>query len=458
MEFNRYRARRLAALVAALGMVTALSACGAGGSSNEPASGPSSVSTQVPTDENITIRWLTVNTGGQLETMKAVIQQWEKQHPNVTVEVENADSTTFNTNFKLIMSGDNPPDIIDANQATTAMVPLVKAGLLTPLTKYDELYGWSERINQSLLDQSRVTDDGNSWGTGTLYGVPWAANMIGLYYNRDKVKALGIDPTAFQSIADVTSAFEKANAAGETPLYFGMQDQNADGAEKPFEGLFAAFTKPEDKINFIRGVAGSSVKDNAEFIAASQQYIDWVKAGHTYEGAAGTTLMDGVGNFAKGKGVFMITGSWMMGTILEAGGDNMGFVLLPPMTAGDTPRASGATEKPGGISIKSKYPDVAASLLDFMSQPDRADTYLDGGVLPLTITLSTSSDKPLVEDEIKAWRTLTSDGLLTMHTAWTTTSMEINALNPGVQAMVLGQMTAEEFAAQVQAEWDSAYK
>ena len=276
--------------------------------------------------------------------------------------------------------------------------------------------------------------------------------MIGLYFNREKVEALGIDPSSFTSIADVTAAFEKAKAAGQVPIMVGLADQGGDGGEKPWETLASAFQTPEQKYNWIAGQPGANI-NNPEALAATRQLIDWIDKGYFYDGGAGTTRDDAAGKFAAGESVFFISGSWYLPTIKDAAGDKIGYVRMPEAQAGQVARASGATSQPFGISAKSKHPDEAASFLDFLASDASAQSLFDAGQLPLVGIDSVTTDSQLVKDALAAWETLTQDGVLTLHTDWATPSMQ-NLLNPTIQGFYLGQGTPEAFLEALQADWE----
>lgn len=442
--------------VVALAFVLALVAAGcssddSGGETTSTAGGDTSAA---GSDESVSLTMLTVQSGGFLAALQGVVDAFEAENPNVTIDLQNTDSATFNSTIKLIASSDDAPDLMEVGQGNTQMAPLVEAGLLVPLDDYDVTYKWSERFDPSLLDESRAADDGSSWGAGTLYGVPFCGNMIGLYFNRDKVDALGIDPYSFTSIADVTAAFETAKTGGEdTVIMVGLSDQAGDGGEKPWETLASAFQTPEQKYNWIAGQPGANI-NNPEALAATQQLIDWIDAGYFYDGGPGTTREDAVGKFASGEGVFFISGSWYLPTIKDVAGDAIGYVRMPEAKAGEVPRASGATSQPFGISVKSDYPDVAASFLDFLASDATAQLFFDAGQLPLVGVDSVSTDSQLVKDALAAWETLTQDGVLTLHTDWAAPTTQ-NLLNPTIQGFYLGQGTPEAFLEAMQADWET---
>ncbi len=450
MWIRKGSGRKAAALVGAFAL--ALTAAGCSGSTSDETSSADAGS-DGGSGETVALTMLTVQSGGFLAALQSVVDAFEAENPGITIDLENTDSATFNSTIKLLASSDDAPDLMEVGQGNTQMAPLVEAGLLVPLDSYDETYKWSERFDPTLLDESRAADDGSSWGAGTLYGVPFAGNMIGLYFNREKVDALGLDPYSFETIDDVTAAFQTAKDGGEIPIMVGLSDQAGDGGEKPWETLASAYQTPEQKYNWISGQPGANI-NNPEALAATEKLIEWIDAGYFYDGGPGTTRDDAVGKFAAGEGAFFISGSWYLPTIKDAAGDAMGYVRMPEAEAGQTPRASGATSQPFSISVKSEYPDEAAMFLDFLASDASAQLLFDAGQLPLVGVDSVSTDSELVKDALAAWETLTQEGVLTLHTDWAAPTTQ-NLLNPTIQGFYLGQGTPEAFLEAMQADWQT---
>jgi len=332
------------------------------------------------------------------------------------------------------------------------MGPLVQAGLVMSLEPYDDLYRWSDEISEGALGSSRMSDDGKTMGAGTLYGLPYAGQLNGIYYNRAKVEALGID-TNFESMADLTAALKTATDAGETAVMLGNLD--GDPAKSAWEQLLGSFVDKQLMRDVVQGKPGTNlVTDEA---AASVALIqDWANKGYFYEGYAGTSRADGDALFAKGVGVFDINNTQLLGSYAAGLGSDLGFTLVPREKAGDAAQASGATAQPFCISSKSKSPDVAASFLNFVAQPDNAQTLWDGGLIPLLGADSVSSELPVENDVLKAWQTVSDADGLTWYLGWATTSFQSVEM-PNLQEVLAGRMQPKAFLESLQANWAETY-
>ena len=127
--------------------------------------------------------------GGQAAQIKRLNAAFLAQYPNVKIKRVAKSFTDLQTTLKLAVSGNKAPDIVEANQGRPIMGQLVKGGLLKPLDAYADAYGWNDRWSKTLLDLNRFSADGKQFGTGNLYGVSQKGEIVGVFYNKDKVSA-----------------------------------------------------------------------------------------------------------------------------------------------------------------------------------------------------------------------------------------------------------------------------
>ena len=161
--------------------------------------------------------------GGQNAAMTQLNKNFQKKYPNIKINRVAKSFTDLQATLKLAASGPNPPDVIEVNNGYSAMGPLVKAGLLLNLNKYVGKYGWNTRYSSGILKMNKFTSDGNSFGIGNLYGLPMTGEVVGVYYNKAKLKKLGLKvPTTFPAFP---AAVVEGAGRGETPIQFGNLDK-----------------------------------------------------------------------------------------------------------------------------------------------------------------------------------------------------------------------------------------
>ena len=452
---GRWRHARIFAGIAIAAL--AVSACAPGasepaepatdGGSTEEASG---ISTEVPTDVDITLTLSTWEVGGLFESIDAIVQAYEAKYPNVDIVVDNSlGFNDYGSAIKLKMSGDDAPDIAQAGQGYTMMGPLVEAGLLRPLDDYAELYGWADRFGPGLLDQARFEPDGSKFGTGDLYGLAKGGNMVGVFFNREIMADLGLTPP-FTDWASFSAALDAAEAAGYIPMALGNSEQWP--ANHTLSILISQTCDNATMLGWIYGNDGSDFTSDC-FLQAAETMEAWADGGLIDPAANSLTFDDGINRFAEGNSAFFVTGNWALPTMVEKMGENVGFAGFPPVEAGGPARATGATTSPFTVSAKTEWPDVAANFIDFMTGPETADLRANGGYAPLLTDVEIAAADATVINEYNAvWKAVIAQDGLTLFLDWSTVGMGA-VLFPGIQELIANRTDAATLVEVVQAEW-----
>jgi raffinose/stachyose/melibiose transport system substrate-binding protein len=327
---------------------------------------------------NQTLTIWTSESGERLKLVKQLGATFTKKYPNIKISWVVRDFGSYPAQLKLALSSSHAPDVCIGNLGWSLDGPLIQDKLIRPLTPWVKQYGWDKRYPQNELNQLRFTTDGKVFGAGEMYGVPYAADVIGWFYNVDKLKKLGVGvPKTF---AQLQSDFAKAKAAGEIPIQLGNKDQ--------WPALHLYFNI-DDTIN-----SGSHVtslvynKNNVKwtdpaFVKSAQMLATWYKDGYIPSGTNGVAYGDATAAFSKGQGVFLPAGSWVA-TGLPAG--KFGFFLTPPVKAGDKPRATGSFGYGWHISTKSKLADLSAAFINWETNATAARLfYAAGDIAPLQV-------------------------------------------------------------------------
>jgi raffinose/stachyose/melibiose transport system substrate-binding protein len=334
--------------------------------------------------------------GGQAKQIKQLNAAFQAKYPNVKIKRVAKSFDDLNTTLKLAVSGSKAPDVVEANQGRQVMGQLVKGGLLTPLDAYADAYGWADRYSKVLLDLNRFSDDGKDFGSGSLYGLSQMGEIVGVYYNKDKVSS---PPTSF---ADFESRLQKAKSAGEVPISFGNLDPFAGIHE--FQTVQNQYAKPDAVRDFVFARNGASF-DTPENQQAATTLQGWAKKGYFTPNFNGTGYDPAWQQFAKGKGPFLIAGTWLTSDLADNMGDKVGFMLMPPPKEGDSPVSLGGESLPFAITSKSKNPDVAAAYIDFLTNAQAGAVLTDTNNLPAMKTEAQPSGG-VSQDVAQAWKTL----------------------------------------------------
>jgi raffinose/stachyose/melibiose transport system substrate-binding protein len=385
--------------------------------------------------------------GGQNAAMTQLNKNFQKKYPDIKIQRVAKSFTDLQATLKLAASGPNPPDVIEVNNGYSAMGPLVKAGLLLNLNKYAGKYGWNTRYSSGILKMNKFTSDGSSFGIGNLYGLPMTGEVVGVYYNKANLKKAGLKvPTTFQQFE---AAVLKAAKSGQTPIQFGNLDK-WPGIHS-FEEVFLQNVTRSYASDWIFGARGGKVSFNSRgTLNAAQKLQSWAKAGAFTKGFEGLGYDPANADFGKGKGVFLITGSWVTTDLKKALGKNLGFFLLPP-PKGKPLAALGGEGLPWAISSKTKNADAAATYLDFITNNASMQVVADNGNVTATkakVKVPSGADTEV----FNAWTKANSQDAIVPYLDWATPTM-YDTITAAIQELLAGKVTPQAFASKVNSDY-----
>jgi raffinose/stachyose/melibiose transport system substrate-binding protein len=430
-----------------LSLVALAAGCGSpGGDSSdtaEKADKEAAKKVQVPDvaaagDVTLTI-WDQEVRGGQAAQIKRLNAAFQEKYPNVTIKRVAKSFEDLNKTLKLAVSGTKAPDVVQANQGRPVMGTLVKGGLLQPLDPYAEAYGWSDRYSKLLLDLNRFSSDGEEFGSGNLYGLSQMGEIVGVFYNKSKVSEPPATLEAFEkSLAD-------AKQEGDIPIQFGNLDKWPGIHE--YETVLSRTADKEQVRDFVFARDDASF-DTPEFQDAAAKIQGWAKDGYFTPDFNGTGYDPAWQQFAKGKGRYLIAGTWVVADVAKQMGDDAGFMLLPG-DAGADPVALGGESLPFAITSKSEHPDVAAAYIDFITNGDAAMVLAETGNLPAMPVDESAIPQGLPSEVFAAWGDLSeSDGLLP-YLDYTTPTF-YDDISSAIQVMLAGKDDPAQFTAGVE--------
>lgn len=441
-----FRSARVVVAIGALTSAVALTACGTPGASSEPASSaasPTAVSTQAPT-EPVT---LTLYDGQGLSALDdALIAAFTKKYPTITIEPTYDPDNVTTQNQPRQLASATPPDLIRVISVASG----VKNNLLTNLDPYAAAYGWDE-LPPSQLSQFRA--ENGVAGAGSLYAKPTGFTMTGLYYNKALANQVGMtQPPA--SVQELTALMEKAKAAGLT----GMVVHNKEGGGAfPVQLLMNSTLGPDKVAAWVFNAPGATI-DTPEAVSAAQQVVDWNKAGYFPDGVNGLDANGADALFAADKGLFYPWGNWAAANIDKTMPGEVGFIAMPPVTAGGQIGAMSDAATAFGIPAKSDAKDAAALFLDFLSSDEARQIAIDNGFMPSgTADQAAPTIKPdsVLNDVVKAFNDVSAAGGQTPFVQNATAGISNQAWTPETQLLLGGKTTPQEYVANVQAKYEA---
>lgn len=396
--------------------------------------------------------WDQENTPGTQDVLVKLNDEFQKKYPNVTIKRTVKNLNDLKATLKLAISGDNPPDVVEANQGYSDMAAFVKAKLLTPLTDYDKTYHWSTRIPAAELALNSVTPDGGTLGTGDVYGISATGEVVGIYYNKEKLAKLGLKPpTTFE---EMTAQFDKIKGDGEVPIQFGNSDKWP--AIHLLGAVVGAQMGQQDPAKLVFGQAGEWTTDGMKTAAAT--ISDWAKKGYLVTGFAGQTNDLAVENYSKGTGVYFIGGTWNQAIFEKGlGTTNVGFTVLPGK-AGGKPASLGGIGFPWAIPAKSKNKDVAAAYINFITSPHAMTMLAKNQQLPAVLPSDFSPEAGTLAAEVwDTWKEIGDANGLIPYLDWATPTF-YDTITAQLQILLAGKEDPAAFTTALQADYSGFHQ
>ncbi|MEU4242544.1 extracellular solute-binding protein [Actinoplanes sp. NPDC026619] len=439
--------KAIAGISAGILLSLGLTACSPGSGSTDKSAAPTTVSTDVAAAGPVTLKFTDFWGAAEGEWIKQVIADFQKKYPNVTIQRTTEDWGQLNSTLNLQLQDDGGPDIATANNGWQSLGTLAKGGLVVNLDPYAKAYGWDSAVPTTIARQNQFTTDFKTMGSGSWFGTPMArTSLIGLYYNADKLKALGIDPP--QTLADLEADAAKAKAAGEIPFEYGSQDSSTT----ILLGLQALLADKTKLNNYIYGDTSVKAADIG-ITEAISTVKKWADAGYYPPKYQGLDYQTAVANYVAGKGVFRweYTGSLGLNATQQG---HFGYVQLPQQSGSGT---VGVGAAPGAmvVSAKSKHPEVAAAFLNYMMSPEAGQAAVDRGLVPaMSPDVKVPAASLSLTGESAGAATLDKNDGYVPYFDWSSPTM-LDTLGQNLQLALAGKLTADKFTAAVDKDRDA---
>ena len=440
----------LAAAVAAATLLVAWTPASdnaAGSDTTAPPTGDASTDPAELGDVTLTV-WDQEVRGGQNDQIEALNTAFTEAYPNITIDRVSRSTDDLRTTLRLALSGDDAPDVVQANNSRSEMGQYVGAGLLVPLDEYAEAYGWFDRFPESVRALASYSDDGAVFGDGQLYGLPQMGEIVGLFYNKAKLDELGIEPPA--TTDEFAAAAEAAQAAGETPVQFGNSEAWPGIHQYGF--VQNQFVDAESIRDLGFGRPGSSWTSE-ENLSAAEAIVSWADSGVFAEGFSGVDYDTAWQNFAQGDGVFFVGGTWLVADLTDAMGDEVGFVLTPAGASGQN-LVTGGISIPWAIPANSENADAAAAYIDFITNSEAMAIVTEAGNLPV-VDAGAQQVEGLQAEVFTAWAEAGDADLLVPYLDYATETF-YDTITVAVQDLLAGQRSPQEFLEHLESEYTAA--
>jgi raffinose/stachyose/melibiose transport system substrate-binding protein len=381
------------------------------------------------------IRWLVElpEDAAAVKALKKHVATFSEES-GVDVEVATVPFDSFGSIVQTQLRSGKGPDVLNWGSGPDFGGRLFEAGLLRDLTDAYEERGWQVYD----FAKERVTADGK------IYGIPGELETIGVFYNKQIFEDNDLpEPT---TMADLTAAADELAGNGIVPLAVGDQE-GWEGGHLLSMALGSAIGG--DAMNELFN--GDRSWDSPEVVAALQTWKDFHDQGYLPEEPTAVNYEASQAMFYSGEAAMIPTGSWLVGEIDDNTDFEVGYVPFPAPD-GDGVFTAGLGSGP---FISAATDDVEASLkfLDFLASPEHGKWTVENlhTIPPMELDTSGLDVSPLFRDVLDKTAAVAESGDFGQNID-VLVSDEVNeAMYDGIQSMFIGDKTAEEVAADLQA-------
>ena len=293
--------------------------------------------------------------GAEGENVQQLVREFEREHPNVDVRVQQIPWTAAHEKLLTAYVGNVTPDL--AQLGNTWVPELQAVDAIEPLNGY---------VAQSTVVKASGVFPG-IWDTNvlddTLFAVPWYVDTRVLFYRKDILKAAGYDsmPQSWSAWRAAMEAIQKKAGKRQwaiflptnewmQPVVLGLQNGSPilkDG------GRYGAF-------------------EDAPFRGAYEFYVGLFRDGLAPV-AGNNDIANAYQEFARGTFAMWITGPWNIGEFQHRLPPEMQKSWATAPLPGPQGAPSGMSNA-GGSSLVifkgSAHPKEAWELIEFLSRPD----------------------------------------------------------------------------------------
>ncbi|MGN0779031.1 MAG: ABC transporter substrate-binding protein, partial [Aristaeellaceae bacterium] len=284
--------------------------------------------------------------------LQAVIDAFNAQNPGIRVVLNQIPDTE--TVMQTRAQTNEMPDMFSC--ATSTMYEIMFAdGMILDLTGQPFL----SNVQESTL--ALAAYEGRNWR------LPYSLSYYGLYVRTDIFEEQGLAyPTTWDELMDVCA---KLKDAGITP--FALPDKTF--VYQRMERMMSYMS--EDDTEFMQIAAGELAAQDSVVLKAYAEASLQLAENMTVE-SLGAEYTESYQQLLAGQAAMTINGQWSLTTLKDYDPD-VKIALIPlPNPLGES-KVVISIDTSFCISSSTKHPDECLKFLDFLSQPENAQTYTD---------------------------------------------------------------------------------
>jgi ABC-type sugar transport system, periplasmic component len=290
---------------------------------------------------------------------QGVVDEYEKAHPNVTIDVTVLENEAFKSKLTTVMQSGNPPDIFHS-WGGGVLAEYAKAGLLKDISKDVKGTAFGNSMAPGVWKVYQYN--------GKQYGAPHDMGAVTFWYNKELLAKVGYNEFP-KTYDDFIVLVKKLKAAGITPIALG------GGDKWPAMYYFAYFALRLGGPDAFANLNSGKGFNDPLFIKAAQMVSDLAALKPFQDGFLGATYNDEGALMGNGQAAMELMGQWApnvendSSTSKKGLGDKLGCAPFPAITGGK----GKVTEVMGGGNGMAIGKKASAETIDFLKFLDNKE-------------------------------------------------------------------------------------
>ncbi len=352
---------------------------------------------------------------------------------NIVIKYETFVPTEYDSKVLLSLQGGSASDIFYTRRLPGARTQgLIDNNFLVPL---------DGKINLSSIPDTTLNSIRSG---GKVWGVPFANQIVGIFYNKDIFDKYGFsEPKTWAELVDIS---KKLKADGITPF---MVPGKAGWALAMQHAMVGVSSPGSDWIGKL--ARGEAKFTDPEFVDIGKRLND-LKVYYQKDFIANSTDEMSAG-FALGQGAMVFYGIWGGNNWKKLNPDfHYGYFPVPVVNAGETPSVYVYMDGSYGLNAASKNTEAALKVLEFAATPEFGTIFSNvTGEMTAVKGATLPADKPILQECYKTANTMAAENTYWVGSVFQNGSPTVySILREKMQAMYLGDITPEQLAQDVQ--------
>ncbi len=404
------------------------------GSVADPAPDDAASASQEEPAEEIELNMMSVWVGkdSKAEVFSQMIASFNEEYAgeiNVVVE-EQTDYNAYNDKIRGLITTGAAPDLFTLH-STVVVNEFSEGDVLFDFAPYlDDT--WKSTFQGGVFD--------NIEKDGKIQGIPYESAIFPVMYNKEMLASVGYDefPKTYEELFDCC---EKLVAAGITPMSQ-MTGENAFTTQLWYSQAALAVGGVDV---YTRGMEDPAFATAAELVKEMYNY--------TTTDAIGATAAVAAGHFLNGRTAIFMNGPWFFGRVgteaAEGIYDNVSLAYPPAYEDGEHGGMASACNAylVASPTEDQNRADAIVTFMKYITDPTRvAELSKDSGSLFFVKTEPSDDTERLQKELLELANEATYIGPVYYEGA---TSAQVSEFPQAIAAVVLDEMTAEEFATKI---------